>query len=107
MKAIIFQPAKSAMQSGHGNSRKWLLEYEPEAARKVEPLMGWTESSDMRQQVSMRFETAEDAVAYCKKQGIDYSVKPPRQRKIQRKTYADNFSSYSVRGPGTDPLPRP
>ncbi len=107
MKAIIYQPAKSAMQSGYGNSKKWLLEYEPEAARRVEPLMGWTKSSDMRQQVRMRFKTAEDAIAYCDKQGIDYSVKSPGKRKVQAKIYADNFSSYSVRGPGTDPLPRP
>ena len=44
------------MQSGFGNTKGWVLDFEPEAPRRVEPLMGWTSSSDMRQQLRLRFE---------------------------------------------------
>ncbi len=107
MKAIIYQPAKSAMQSGRANTKVWLLEYEPESGRRVEPLMGWTASSDTRQQIKMRFSDQADAIAYCEKRGIDYVVKKPRQRKFKVKSYADNFGPGSVRGPGTAPFKRP
>ena len=43
MQVRIYQPAKSAMQSGRGNAKKWLMEYEPTARRSVDPLMGWTD----------------------------------------------------------------
>ena len=55
MSARIYKPAKTAMQSGQGNTKDWALDFEPETARTVEPLMGWTSSGDMRQQVRLRF----------------------------------------------------
>ncbi len=57
MSARIFKPARNAMQSGTAKTKEWVLEYEPETARTVEPLMGWTSSSDMQQQVHLRFES--------------------------------------------------
>jgi len=57
MLARIFRPAKTAMQSGKANARDWVLEFEPAAARKLEPLMGWTSSTDMNGQVRLAFET--------------------------------------------------
>src|SRR5579864_248102 len=56
MTARIFKPAKNAMQSGHAKTKDWQLDYEPEQPRFVEPLMGWTSSGDMKQQVTLRFE---------------------------------------------------
>ena len=35
MKARIYRPAKTAMQSGQAQTRNWVLEYEPEAPREV------------------------------------------------------------------------
>src|SRR5271170_7732877 len=70
MRARIFEPAKSAMQSGKALTKKWLLEFEPETALEIDPLMGWTSSSDMRQQVQLQFDTCEEAVAYCKTHSI-------------------------------------
>ena len=72
--ARIYKPARTAMQSGTAKTKEWVLEFEPEAAREVEPLMGWTSSGDMRQQVRLRFESAEEAVAYCEKRDIAYQV---------------------------------
>ena len=91
MKARIYRPAKTAMQSGQARTRKWVLEYEPEAPREVEPLMGWTSSNDMRSQVRMSFPTKEEAVAYAVKHGIAYQVAEPHARKRRVRSYADNF----------------
>jgi hypothetical protein len=92
MIARIYKPAKTAMQSGHANTKEWVLDYEPEQPREIEPLMGWTSSGDMRQQVRLQFDTAEEAVAYCQRLGIAYQVsthKPSARRVI---SYSDNFA---------------
>ena len=57
MVARIFKPAKTAMQSGEGRTKEWVLEFAPASPREIEPLMGWTSSGDMRQQVQLRFDT--------------------------------------------------
>ena len=62
------------MQSGFANTKAWVLDFEPEVPRQVEPLMGWTSSGDMRQQLRLRFGTKEEAVAYCERHGIAYQV---------------------------------
>ncbi|MEL6785791.1 MAG: NADH dehydrogenase ubiquinone Fe-S protein 4, partial [Pseudomonadota bacterium] len=41
MIARIFRPAKTAMQSGKGKSRQWVLQYEPSAPKQSDPLMGY------------------------------------------------------------------
>jgi hypothetical protein len=90
--ARIYKPARTAMQSGNAKTREWLLEFEPEQAREVEPLMGWTSSGDMRQQVQLRFDTAEEAVAYCERHGIPYQVTEPKTPTRRTISYSDNFA---------------
>ena len=92
MSARIFKPARNAMQSGTAKTKEWLLEYEPETARKVEPLMGWTSSSDMKQQLRLRFDTAEEAVAYCERHSIPYAVQTPKEPSRRTISYSDNFA---------------
>ena len=77
MRARIYQPAKTAMSSGQAKTKGWVLEYAPEAARSVDPLMGWTSSSDMNSQVRLRFDTKEAAVDYARERGIDATVQEP------------------------------
>ncbi|NVJ69895.1 MAG: ETC complex I subunit [Alphaproteobacteria bacterium] len=91
MKARIYQPVKNAMQSGTANTHHWMLEFEPEAARHIDPLMGWTSSSDMRSQVRMKFETQEEAEAYAQRNGLPYEVLPTHKKKRHIQAYADNF----------------
>ncbi|MBO9426521.1 MULTISPECIES: ETC complex I subunit [Stappiaceae] len=91
MVARIYQPAKTATQSGKAKTQKWVLDFEPEVAKSVEPLMGYTSSSDMKQQVRMVFESQEDAVAYAKRQGIPYRVEKSQARVVRGAAYADNF----------------
>ena len=91
MPARIYKPAKTAMQSGRGRTERWLLEYEPEKPKSIEPLMGYTSSGDMRQQVRLSFETAEEAVAYAVREGIPYQISEPKQRTPKKVSYSDNF----------------
>jgi hypothetical protein len=91
MVARIYKPTRTAMQSGLAKTRDWLLVFEPETARQVEPLMGWTASSDMKQQVRLQFATKEEAVAYCDRHGIAYRVYEPNEPARRRIAYADNF----------------
>ena len=92
MTARIFKPAKNAMQSGRAQTNQWRLEYEPEQPRAIEPLMGWTSSGDMKQQLTLHFDTQEEAVAYCKRHGIAYQVSEPREPARRTMAYADNFA---------------
>ena len=67
MEARIYQPTKTAMQSGQANTRFWIMEFEPEAAKQIDDLTGWTSSGDMRSQIKLKFKSKEDAVAYATK----------------------------------------
>ncbi len=92
MTARIYKPAKTAMQSGSANTKAWVLDFELEEPRRVEPLMGWTSSGDMRQQLRLRFDTQAEAVAYCERHGIAYQTfeAKPQRRRIM--SYSDNFA---------------
>ncbi len=96
MSARIFKPAKNAMQSGRAKTREWQLAYEPEQPRAIEPLMGWPSSGDMKQQLTLHFDTREDAVAYCERKGIPYQVIEPRDSERRPVAYADNFAFRRV-----------
>lgn len=89
--ARIYKPSRTAMQSGNAKTRAWVLEFEPAAAKDIEPLMGYTSSVDTRRQVKLRFESREAAIAYAERHGIAYTVFEPHQAKRRRMAYADNF----------------
>ena len=91
MIARIYKPAKTAMQQGLARSKEWVLEYAPEAPREIDPLMGWTSSTDMHAQIKLEFDTCEEAVAYAERNGIPFTVHEPLERKPVRKSYGDNF----------------
>lgn len=80
------------MQSGVRNTKQWLLEFEYADTKYVEPLMGWTGSSDTRQQLKLRFVSKEKAVQYAESKGIEYQVEEPKKRTQIKKSYADNFA---------------
>ena len=91
MAARIYKPAQTAMQSGPARAKEWLLEYEPESPREIDPLMGWTSSRDMKSQISLAFDTKDEAVAYAERNGIPYRVSEPQLRQPIRKSYSYNF----------------
>lgn len=89
----IYQPAKTAMQSGRAGTRRWIVEFEPAAAQRPDPLMGWSGGGDTRDQVRLSFASREEAIAYAERRGVAYRVEEPRVRKIRPKAYADNFAA--------------
>ena len=95
MRARIFQPAKTAMQSGTAKTKGWVLEYAPASAREVDPLMGWTSSSDTQTQVRLRFDSREAAEAYAAAHGIEVEVVEPKPRRanIRARGYGENFAT--------------
>lgn len=95
MRARIYQPAKTAMQSGTAKTHYWVLDFAPASAREVDPLMGWTSSSDTQAQVKLRFETLEEAQAYAKAEGIEAEVLLPKPRKVnvRPRGYGENFAT--------------
>jgi hypothetical protein len=99
MKARIYQPSKSATQSGRGRLAHWVLEYELESKRAPEPVMGWTASGDTLNQVCLEFPTREDAIAYAERKGWDYSAAEAHMRIVTPRNYVDNFK---VRPPAGD-----
>jgi hypothetical protein len=94
MRARIYQPAKTAMQSGTAKTRGWVLEFAAESAREVDPLMGWTSSSDTQGQVRLTFDTREAAEDYARSKSIEFVVVEPNQRKpnIRPRGYGENFA---------------
>ncbi len=94
MRARIYKPAKTAMSSGQAKTKQWILDFAPTSAREVDPLMGWTSSSDTQSQVRLRFDSREAALAYAKEHGIDVEVIEPKKRKanIRARGYAENFA---------------
>jgi hypothetical protein len=95
MRARIYQPARTAMQSGSAKTQVWVLDYGPASEREIDPLMGWTSSGDTEAQVRLRFDTREAAEDYARARGIDYVVSEPKARKpvIRPRGYGENFAT--------------
>jgi len=91
MQAYIYQPTKTAMQSGLGNHKHWLLEFAHDGSRKLEPIMGWTSSQDMLKEVSIKFPNKDAAIAFANANNLTYEIIEAQQKKFIKRTYADNF----------------
>ncbi|MBM3517606.1 MAG: ETC complex I subunit [Alphaproteobacteria bacterium] len=96
MEARIFRPPRSVMQAGQANTRRWLLEFEPRAGREIDSLMGWTSSADTDQQVTLSFDTCEEAVAYAARHGIAVTIEAAHERRPRPRSYAENFRYVKV-----------
>ena len=101
MFARIFMPAKTAMQSGKAKTQRWVLEFEAETARRIDPLMGWTSAAETAPgQVRLQFESLDEAKAYAEKHGLAFRVDEPQKPSIRPKAYSDNFA-FKRRKPWT------
>ena len=89
-KAKIYIPSKTAMQSGRGKQKKWVLEFEIKDP-SINPLMGWETSTDTLEEVILKFPSKEKAIEYAKKNNISYKVIDPNKKNFVIKSYADNF----------------
>lgn len=93
MKARIYRPAKSAMQSGKARSKKWLVELvEEKNIRHLNPLMKWVSVDNTLSELHFEFANKEDAIDFAKKRGFEFVVEEPELAKLQKKSYAENFA---------------
>lgn len=90
-KARIYQPAKTAMQSGKANTKAWLFEYGADVKNAPEPLMGWSSGGTL-QQIRLEFDTKEMAIAYATSHNIEFELAEPQKRSIKPKSYSANFA---------------
>ncbi len=94
MKVRIFKPAKSAMQSGKRNTKKWLVQViEDKKIRSIDPLMGWVSAQNTSSQLKFKFASKEEAINFAKQKNIPYEVVEPKSSTIQKKSYAENFTA--------------
>ena len=91
MKAKIYKPSKTAMQSGRSKFNKWILKFNNNRNQKKDSTMGWNGGSNTISQVELKFDTKEDAINYAKRNDIEYVVLESSERKVITKSYADNF----------------
>lgn len=84
------------MQSGRGKTALWVLEYETVSKRAPEALMGWTSSEDTLNQVQLKFDTVDEAIAFAEKKGWDYTLAEEHIRKVRPRNYGDNFRYVPV-----------
>jgi hypothetical protein len=87
----ISRPARSAMQAGEAGSKHWVLEFAPRSAPFIDPLMGWTGSTDPANQVHLTFPTKDEAVAFAERHGWGIILVEPHRTRPRPHPYADNF----------------
>ena len=90
-KAKIYIPTKNAMQSGLVKTDKWIIEFYTKDSG-IEPLMGWESSTDTLNELKLEFSTKESAIEYANKNKIEFEIIVPKERKIIKKSYSDNFT---------------
>ena len=78
------------MQSGLAKNNKWILEFYTEN-EDINPLMGWSTSSDTLSEIRLEFTSKELATNYAEKNNIEFDLIEPKKRKFVKKSYADNF----------------
>jgi len=89
-RAKIYQPAKTAMQSGKARTKFWILEFTKSNSNK-DFIMGWTSSSNTKEQIKLKFETQDQAIAYANENNILFDLTTHKKNKLIIKAYADNF----------------
>ena len=91
MKAKIYKPSKTAMQSGRSKFNKWELKISDGKNQIRDTMMGWNGGSNTSSQIQLNFKSKEDAIHYAKSNNIDYEVLETSVRRVISKSYADNF----------------
>jgi hypothetical protein len=88
----IHQRGRCVMQAGRFHAQDWLIEFEPQCKPDLEPLMGWTESSDpFNSAAELRFSDMKSAIAFAVRRGWQFSVHRPEERKIVRQSYTEQI----------------
>lgn len=80
------------MQSGTNNIHHWEMDFEPRQ-RWENQLMGWWSTGDPLSNLKVQFNSKEDAVSFCEKNGWNYYIQESHnEKKYKPKSYGVNFS---------------
>jgi hypothetical protein len=90
--ALIYSPAKSAMQSGTAKTGHWVLEFKQTLPQNNNPLMGWAGGTETQTQISLKFDTLETAIAYAEQNHITFTIRKPKHRALRMKSYNENYA---------------
>lgn len=90
--ATIYSPAKTAMQSGVAKTGYWILEFKQELPKVNNPLMGWAGGSETSSQISLKFDSLDEATRYAKEHNISFVVRSPKNRNLRIKSYSENYA---------------
>ena len=90
-KFLIFQPAKSSMQSGLNNTNKWCLSNCEMNESYISSKFCWNGSSNPEKRVKLFFNTLEEAKKFAQKKNFIFEIIIPGKRKILKKSYSQNF----------------
>lgn len=87
----ISRPSKNVMQSGTASTSCWKIEFDSQT-RWENWLIGWTSTADPLSNLTLTFPSKETAIAYCEKNKLQWFLEDQPERKVRRKSYADNFA---------------
>lgn len=87
----IYQKIENNMQWGRANGKGWVLEFDDPQHVRADPLTGWSGSGAAQGQVAVRFPSRDAAIAYARRNGLDYQLFEPGARSLKIKPYAANF----------------
>ncbi len=94
----IYQPSKTAMQSGKRKTKKWLMEFNTQRYFLIDPFMGWISSANTSGQLRLFFTDLQDAIQFAKQKGLSYTINSPTRILKKPKNYAANFTCSRIRG---------
>jgi hypothetical protein len=94
--ARIYQRYRNGMQASRAATDEWVLEFESKAARRPDPLTGWSGGADTQNQVHIVFPTLEEAKAYAEREGVDVHIVPASTKTLKLQSYADNFVTGKI-----------
>eukprot|EP01111_Echinosteliopsis_oligospora_P002739 TRINITY_DN1419_c0_g1_i1.p1 TRINITY_DN1419_c0_g1~~TRINITY_DN1419_c0_g1_i1.p1 ORF type:complete len:185 (+),score=30.12 TRINITY_DN1419_c0_g1_i1:64-618(+) len=101
-RVTITKPLPNAMQS-LDSTDFYVLQW-PNGKNWSDKLMGWTATNDASNGITsqLRFNTVDQAITYCKDNGIQFEVAEEITTELRKKNYGDKFKYKPVRSDPVD-----
>lgn len=91
LRARLYKPSKTSMQSGKAKTKFWLLEFLSAPNFFKDELTGWTGSTNTLLQVKLKFQTKHEAIQYAQHHKIELFIEEPKLMHLHPKAYSNNF----------------
>lgn len=95
MNVLIQKSVCKVNQSGFSREQWSIIFPTKHDSEFLNPITGWTSSSDMMQELNLKFSTKESAIDFVNSKGWSFEEVEYKKRKIIKKSYADNFIDKS------------